>query len=76
MFIAHNRAVLWTNSHPRKVRFFQLPLLVLRHVRIMVHDVFMRGEEEPAGAACRIADGFSGLRRYDIDDRLRSEDAA
>ena len=48
-------------------RFFQLPLLIPGHVRIMLDHVLIRREKEAAGAARRIADRLSRLRRNDID---------
>jgi hypothetical protein len=45
-------------------------LLVLRELRVLAHHVLVRCEEEPAGAARRIADPLTRLRPHTFDDRL------
>jgi hypothetical protein len=48
----------------------EMPLLVRIEVGVVARDVLVRGEQEAAGAARRIADRHARLRAHHLDDRL------
>ena len=63
-----SRAVLSTSSTPRKAWSLRKRLLVAVQV-VVVGDVIVGGEQEPAGAAARVADAHAGPRLHDVDHR-------
>ena len=58
--MAQSRAVLSTISQPVNAPDAEVPLLVGVEMRVVAEDVVVGGEEEPAGAAGRIADRLVG----------------